>query len=265
MSLQSVHGSCFDHVGEFMAGDVMIVDPPFSSHVHSKAVSHSPGRGYRSRNFGFDCLSDSLRDYIASLAAAVLRWSVIHTDTEGLSAWKLSLEKAGAEYIRAAPWCRFSMPQMSGDRPPQGHEMLIFAYGRGKGRKHWNGPGNFTHFEQLCMRGENKHKAEKPLDLALTLVDWFSDVGELVIDPCAGSFTTGLACNLLGRNFFGTELDYEWANVGATRIQQDVDTLSPRDRERYYRWQKQKELEVADAARRKAHTAKIRKKMETLP
>ena len=43
-----------------------------------------------------------------------------------------------------------------------------------KGRKRWSGPGNLTHLAHLALRGEGKHKAEKPLDQALDLVSFFS-------------------------------------------------------------------------------------------
>lgn len=123
---------------------------------------------------------------------------------------------------------------MSADRPPQGCELVLLAHGRAKGRKHWNGPGNLTHLSHKCLRGEGKHKAEKPLDLMMDLVCWFSDEGETVIDPCAGSGTTGLACKLLNRSFIGTELDISWASMAAERLSNQ--RLSKRDMERYERW-----------------------------
>lgn len=126
------------------------------------------------------------------------------------------------------------MPQLSGDRPPTGCEFVSVFHGAAKGKKHWNGPGNLTHLAHKCLRGEGKHKAEKPLDLMLDLVDWFSDPGELVIDPFVGSGTTALACKLLGRDFAGTEVDAEWAARARARVA--APKLSARDEERYRRW-----------------------------
>lgn len=215
--------------------DVMIVDPPFSKHVHKSATSHSfgkNGRGVRKRDLGFGHITPSLRRYIATCAGRVKRWSVIFTDVESVGLWKKALGKL---YVRSIPWVRWSMPQLSGDRPPQGCEMVVLAHP--KGRKRWSGPGNLTHLAHKCLRGAGKHKAEKPLDQMLDLVSWFSEPGELVYDPCAGSGTVGLACRILGRRYVGVELQRVWAKHAQRRLKAP---LSPRDQVRYDRWQASK-------------------------
>ena len=237
--------------------DVMIVDPPYSAHVHAKAVSQSNVRGSRKRDLGFDHLSPRLRQRIAYLAARTSRWVLIYTDIEGLTWWRISLKAAGCTYIRAIPWVRWSMPQLSGDRPPTGCEMLVVAYGHAPGRKHWNGPGNLTHLRHTCLRGEGKHKAEKPLDQLLDLVSYFSDPGELVFDPCAGSGTTGVAAKLLHRRFVGYEIDPVWAAAAAARVE-TCPVLGPRDTERHLRWLEASRVQAEDKARIEAHTAGVR-------
>jgi len=239
--------------------DVMIVDPPYAAHVHASAVSQSIGGGSRSRDLGFDYLSPVLRRRIARFAALTKRWSVIYTDIESLTWWRLSLRAAGATYIRAIPWVRWSMPQLSGDRPTTGCEMLVVAYGSGKGRKHWNGPGNLLSLTHTCLRGDGKHKTEKPLDQLLDLVSYFSDRGETVFDPCAGSGTTGLACKLLGRQFVGLEIDATWATFANARL---AGPLSKRDETRLERWRASQAEQAADRARVDAHTADVRAKAD---
>lgn len=243
--------------------DVMIVDPPYSKHVHKSAVSQSIGGGARKRELGFDHLSPALRRRICYFAANVKRWSVIYSDIESLTWWRIGLEAAGAKYVRSVPWIRFSMPQLSGDRPPTGCEMLIIAYGNGKGRKHWNGPGNLLSLNHTCLRGESKHKTEKPLDQLLDLVSYFSDEGEHVFDPCTGSGTTGMACRLLKRKFTGFEIDAPWAKFARERI--GTKEMSERDRDRYSRWLVNFAKAEEDKARIKAHTSKVRAKLDARP
>jgi site-specific DNA-methyltransferase (adenine-specific) len=236
----------------------MITDPPFSPHVHANTVSASASggqnlRGVERRDLGFEALDDGTRTWLMQAAGAVARWSVIYSDVESthklreLAAHKDVATKslAGrARYLRTIAWIRWSSPQLAGDRPPQGREdVCVFNadplldvslfWGTQAGPKAWNGPGNLTHLDHKCLRGAGKHKAEKPLDQLLDLVSWFSEPGETVFDPFAGSGTTGLACSLLGRNFVGCELSPEWAANATARIQAH---LSDRDRERLRRW-----------------------------
>jgi site-specific DNA-methyltransferase (adenine-specific) len=215
--------------------DVMIADPPYRAHVHQKATSQSKGGGARHRDLGFDHLTPELRAYVARCASEVKRWSIIYSDLESVGEWKAELEKFGATYVRSIPWVRWSMPQLSADRPPQGAEMVIVAYGRNKGRKRWNGPGNLTHLDHKCLRGEDKHKSEKPLDQLLDIISWFSDEGETIFDPVMGSGTTGLAAVLLNRSFVGVERDPLWEERAKVRIV-CAPELSPRDEVRRKRW-----------------------------
>lgn len=254
-----IQGDC---IGRPINADVMIVDPPYSDHVHDNTTSQSVGGGVRRNDLGFASLTPELRAYIASEAAAVKRWSLIYSDIEGLGEWRAECEKAGATYIRAMPWVRWSMPQLSGDRPPQGFELITAYYGSGPGRKHWGGPGNLTHFDHKALRGDGKHKAEKPLDQALDLVLYFSDAGELVYGPCAGSGTVGAACAILGRSYIGIELDSEWADKADRRIKLAIEGIfDERDSERLARWHERHGREAEAAEKRKLNTDKMRNKL----
>lgn len=211
--------------------DVMITDPEYSRHTHESAVSSSSTRGTRKRELGFAHMTPASRHWLARAAASVRRWSVLYSDVEG-SAWlRMACQAAGVEYIRTIPWVRWSMPQLSGDRPPQGFEHVIVCHP--KGAKRWNGPGNLTHLDHLCLRGEGKHRAQKPLDQALDLVAWFSDPGECVFDPRAGAGTIGLACALLKRDYVGVEADAEWAAKARARL---TGAWHSSDLERAKRW-----------------------------
>lgn len=240
--------------------DVMITDPPYRPHVHKATTScaaHGTRKGVRQNDLGFASLSDDLRMWTCGLASRVRRWSAVLTDIESVGAWADGFAAAGATYVRAIPWVRWSMPQLSGDRPPQGSEMIVLAWGSAPGRKSWNGPGNLTHFKNLCLRGAGKHPAEKPLDLILDLVQWFSNEGEMVVDPFAGSGTTGVAATLLKRRFVGAEQDEAWAKKANARVLA-VPGLSPRDQDRFDTWSALWLTRKEDAERRAATTAKAR-------
>ena len=54
------------------------------------------------------------------------------------------------------------------------------------------------------------HPAQKPVKVLKKLIEIFTDKGDTVIDPCAGSGSTGRACQELGRNFYGFEISKEF-------------------------------------------------------
>lgn len=245
-----------------VGADVQLVDPPYSPKVHTKAISAGTGgAGVRKRDLGFGHLTPALMTRIAEYAAQVRRWSVVFTDVESVHLWIAAMQLQGVEYVRTIPWVRWSQPQMSGDRPPTGCECIVLFHApranQGGGKMHWNGPGNRVAYrseddvdvaraEYLAksLRGKDKYSCEKPLDLMLALVSDYSDPGETVFDPCAGSGTTLLAAELLGREATGLECRAEVAAAAEARLATALATvvappeagLSERDEERACRW-----------------------------
>jgi site-specific DNA-methyltransferase (adenine-specific) len=54
------------------------------------------------------------------------------------------------------------------------------------------------------------HPAQKPVNVIKKLVEIFTDEGDVVIDPCAGSGSTLRACMELNRNSYGFEISKEF-------------------------------------------------------
>jgi site-specific DNA-methyltransferase (adenine-specific) len=55
--------------------------------------------------------------------------------------------------------------------------------------------------------------------LMTRLVEQFTDEGETILDPFAGSGTTGVACQKLGRVFIGIEKETKYFDIAAKRIE----------------------------------------------
>ena len=69
--------------------------------------------------------------------------------------------------------------------------------------------------------GKSKvHPTEKPVDLFSYLIETSTDEWNLVLDPCMGSGTTGVACANLNRKFIGIELDPVWFDLAVDRIKE---------------------------------------------
>lgn len=63
------------------------------------------------------------------------------------------------------------------------------------------------------MESEKIHPTQKPLNLLMRLIDIFTDVGDVVIDPVAGSGSTLVAAEEMGRRGFGFEIKKEFCDA----------------------------------------------------
>ncbi len=66
---------------------------------------------------------------------------------------------------------------------------------------------------------EDAHPAVFPVGLPLHLLQTFTDSGDLILDPFAGSGTTGVACARLGRRFIGIECHEPYFDIAVRRIE----------------------------------------------
>lgn len=66
---------------------------------------------------------------------------------------------------------------------------------------------------------ENYHPTQKPVALLEWLLKTYTNEGDLVLDNCMGSGSTGVACVNLNRNFIGMELTEQYFEVAQERIE----------------------------------------------
>lgn len=189
-------------LGETAIADVLITDPPYSAIVHdtmSKKGTLTNGK-LGKVDPGFDFLASF--DFVPAFVAVARRWSLFFCALEDFGRYQAADPD---HYVRSGIYAKGkAMPQIAGDRP--GNRCEGIAIFHPKGRKRWNGGGTaalwVAHPEDRKSTG---HPTAKPVHLAMRLVELFSDPGELVIDPFAGSGAIGLACVALGRSYVGIE------------------------------------------------------------
>ena len=72
---------------------------------------------------------------------------------------------------------------------------------------------------QFASEGATVHPTQKPVALMEYLIKTYSNEGDVVLDFCAGSGTTGVAAKNLNRNFIGIEMDEGYFKVAKERIE----------------------------------------------
>lgn len=78
---------------------------------------------------------------------------------------------------------------------------------------------------QGCMgtkKEQREHPTQKPLPLMLWCLENYSEKGQTILDPFAGSGTTGRAAKDLGRNCVLIEREEKYCEIAAKRMQQEV-------------------------------------------
>lgn len=63
------------------------------------------------------------------------------------------------------------------------------------------------------------HPTQKPVELLEYLIKTYSNEGDLILDNCMGSGSTGVACINTNRRFIGIEKEEEYYNIAKERIE----------------------------------------------
>lgn len=67
-------------------------------------------------------------------------------------------------------------------------------------------------------RDKGLHPTQKPVALLEYLIKTYTNEGDVVLDNCMGSGSTGIACKNTNREFIGMELDEKYFNIACERI-----------------------------------------------
>lgn len=79
----------------------------------------------------------------------------------------------------------------------------------------------------FASEGATLHPTQKPVSLFEYLIRTYSNEGDLVLDNCAGSFTTAVACQNTKRNYICIEKDPTYFEIGTKRVKENEERLTP--------------------------------------
>jgi site-specific DNA-methyltransferase (adenine-specific) len=82
-------------------------------------------------------------------------------------------------------------------------------------------PGNVWEFARVRYRMDEyeNHPTQKPIALLERIIRASSNVGDTVLDPFSGTFTTSFVAKQLNRKSIGIELQEDYVKIGLRRLQ----------------------------------------------
>lgn len=204
----------------------VITDPPYGTRTHEGTRSNSQrarahGNRVLSGTLGFTAISiESLEKALVEMGRVSQTWVVATLDYKHAFHFDTT-PPAGLRMLRVGVWVKPNpMPQISGDRPGQGWEAIAFMH-REDLRPAWNGGGRSGVWTAGTSQNVG-HPTAKPLPMIRDWVTLFTNPGDMVLDPYAGSGTTLRAAADTGRRAIGYEIEEKYCEVAARRLSQQT-------------------------------------------
>lgn len=220
--------------------DALITDPPYSSggmvrgdrmattklkYVMTGSSSHDledfTGDNRDQRAYAYWCalwLGEALR--VAKPGAP----GVLFTDWRQLPSTTDAFQAGGWVWRGIVPWAKTTYRPQSGRFAAQ---CEYAAWGSAGGMVTDYTLPSLPGFYQDSSPREREHITQKPLGVMRDLVKIAAPEG-VVLDPFAGSGTTGVAALLEGRRFIGVEMTEHYAEVAARRLAEAAGNYQPK-------------------------------------
>lgn len=214
------HGDCREILPTLPKVDLVLTDPPFSETTHSNAKSNR-GKGYGVKAIDFKAIDfKAVRDIFEQCSEVCDRWLISFMDWRHIAALELDCPSPW-EFVRFGVWVKTNpMPQISADRPANGWDGIAYLHNTVT-KKFWKGGGNHGNWIGPVIT-DGLHPTQKPIELISTMIQRFTDPGDLLVDLFLGSGTTIRAAKDLGRRAIGIEIEERYAEIAAKRLEQEV-------------------------------------------
>ncbi len=222
-----IHGDCLDVLRGMEAGsaDAVVTDPPYCSGARTSAAvtnrgGMSRGARWNAKPLDSDQMTATgyvwLMRHVAREALRVLipgGWFVCFVDWRQYPTLYGALETTNLRVCNMLVWDKQSFALGNGFRNQ--HELAIVAT-KGVGVAHNRATGNVLSVKRLGR--SELHPTEKPPELFAPILRVASKPGGLILDPFAGSGTTGVAALAEGMRFIGIEREAEYAEIARARL-----------------------------------------------
>ncbi len=125
------------------------------------------------------------------------------------------------------------IPENTGDKRGRKRKGSVYCPGgiyRAHKNHEWIEDGTRYPTDVICFSNQNgaywgdtksaaEHPAKKPVPLLEYLIKTYTNEGDVILDNCMGSGSTGVACVNTGRDFIGIEKDEKYFSIAQERIE----------------------------------------------
>ncbi len=196
--------------------DLIVTDPPYESLEKHRAIGTTTRLKHSkaSSNDWFSIFPNTRFPDFFREAARVLRRNrhlYLFCDAETMFVAKPLGEAAGLKFWKPIVWDKLAMGM--GYHYRARYEFVLFFE---KGKRKLNNLGIADILPAKRVIGG--YPTEKPVEIPAILIEQSTQLDELVIDPFAGSGSTGVAALRLGRNFLGNDTCNEAVEVSRRRL-----------------------------------------------
>jgi site-specific DNA-methyltransferase (adenine-specific) len=193
--------------------DLILTDPPYGMNYQSSRKTATPQFKKIENDINIDWFPKFIKECYRVLKDNSHIY--IFCNDYNISKFRDLQEQAGFKNKRTLVWVKNN--HTSGDLLGDYANKTEFINYAQKGRRLLNG-GRDTNVLNFSRVSKLEHPTQKPVDLNEYLIKKSTNEGDTILDPFAGSGTTGVACKNLNRNFILIEKEPEYIDIIKKRL-----------------------------------------------
>lgn len=218
----STKAEIYEKLMEGKKANLCVTDPPYN--VNYTAGSENERKikndNMEDKNF-YEFLLASFKNIFNSLDDGAAAY-IFHADTEGLN-FRKAFKDAGFHLANVCIWAKQSLVLGRSDYQWQ-HEPILYGW-KPTGKHRWYADRKQTTIWNFDRPTKSElHPTMKPVPLVAYPIQNSSMSNCIILEPFAGSGSTLIACEQLGRICYAIELDEKYADVIVKRYIEYVDS-----------------------------------------
>lgn len=218
----STKAEIYEKLMEGKKANLCVTDPPYN--VNYTAGSENERKikndNMEDKNF-YEFLLASFKNIFNSLDDGAAAY-IFHADTEGLN-FRKAFKDAGFHLANVCIWAKQSLVLGRSDYQWQ-HEPILYGW-KPTGKHRWYADRKQTTIWNFDRPTKSElHPTMKPVPLVAYPIQNSSMSNCIILEPFAGSGSTLIACEQIGRICYAIELDEKYADVIVKRYIEYVDS-----------------------------------------